>query len=78
MDKFVAEPEYVDQVRRTLEQASPNGDPDEPEGFVEEAVQDLAAYLKVNGFEYSDMVDIDQQVYTWYDVIKWTRENKPL
>lgn len=70
MRKFVAEPNYVEQVFLELERQTPNA----PEDWDDESVQEVANYLDANGWATEYLGELDT-IYAMYDLTKWTRGN---
>lgn len=61
---------YVNQVGLALQQANPNDSADEV--WDDAAIKDLAYYLSSRGYTEQDLGEVDN-LYTLYDLLKWTR-----
>jgi hypothetical protein len=76
MSRFIADPNYVEQVYRAIEMDNPN-DPAEEMDLV--AIAEVANYLQANDYEPFELVSQDKPIgmaYFLYDAIKWTNANK--
>jgi len=70
MSRYIADPNYIEQVYLAIEADSPN---ESAEEFDPVAVADLANYLAANDYEPFELVN---QTYFLYDVIRWTNANR--
>lgn len=73
VQKFEADPNYIEQVYLALEQVNPNDAATEV--WDDGAIGELANYLKANDYDASDLLADGLQLYAKYDLIKWTRYN---